>query len=69
MQSATRVRRTVTILRRIRNFFVVSLGLFAAWIVGRRLEGEWEQATDELRSQLGREPSEREVVERLSRAG
>ena len=32
---------------------------------GRRLEAEWEHATDEL----GREPSERELVERVSRAG
>ena len=35
----------------------------------RRLEGKWEQATDELRHELGREPSERELIERLSRAG
>ena len=36
---------------------------------GRRLEGEWEQTTDELRSELGREPSEREVAERVAGAG
>jgi hypothetical protein len=36
---------------------------------GRRREGEWEQTADELRCELGREPSEREVAERVAGAG
>ena len=35
----------------------------------RRLEGEAAEATEELRRELGREPSERELIERLHRAG
>ena len=35
----------------------------------RRLEEDWERVAEELRRELGREPSERELIERVSRAG